>query len=360
MFTASSGAALRARLPPVPRDLFTRCCGSAVLLLLLALWSATWWLGLQAGPGAAQVAAGLVLGTLAGVLVIVGHDAEHGVLSPWRRWNAVASRLAFLPAWQPASGWTHAHRKHHAFTNLKPHDDGYPPPSPQEWRAMSRLQRTRARLALTLPGLWLLYASVWWRAVIWVRSPSRDERWCLRADSLLVLAFVAAQALLAWQLTPASGGAAAVLTLIGLPFLLMNQLVSAITLVHHRHPRVRWFDDPAEWTRLHGQLACTVHVVLPPLLQGALLQIFEHGAHHVDLQRPFCALPAAQRELENLCGDTITVVHDAAPWRLSHLRRVMRECQLYDYRSHRWHRFDEVAVLTRRQTTAPTNSSSTP
>lgn len=344
---AATGAALRARLPAVGGDAFTRGCGTGVLLLVLTVWCAVWWAGAAAGPGLLQTGLGLGLGVLAGLLVIVGHDAEHGALSPWPRWNRVASRLAFLPAWQPASGWTHAHRRHHAYTNLKALDDGYPPASPEDWQRMNRRQRAIARLALSLPGLWMLYGGVWWRVVVWVRRPAPHERLLLRADSLLVLAFVAAQSVLAWSLTRSAGhgvlqAGLAWVNLVGLPFLLMNWLVSAITLVHHRHPRVRWYDRREEWTRLDGQIQGTVHVRLPRWLGAAFLQIFEHGAHHVDLQRPFCALPAAQEALEGLCGGAVTVVHEDAPFRLSHLRRVMRECQLYDYRAHRWMRFDDA------------------
>lgn len=346
--TPLNAGTLRSQLPPVPHNTFTRWCGTAVLLGVLASWCGAWWAGVMAGPGLLQLAAALLLGVLAGLLVILGHDAEHGSLSPWPRWNALASRLAFVPAWQPASGWTHAHRRHHAFTNLKPLDDGYPPPSPQDWRSMGRWQRAASRFALTLPGLWLLYAEVWWRAVIWVRTPAAHEHARLRADSLLVLGFVLAQAVLVWALTRLAGHSAAlallaVVTLLGVPFLLMNQLVSAITLVHHRHPRLRWFDNRDEWVRGAGPVAGTAHVVLPKWLGAALLQIFEHGAHHVDLRRPFCALPAAQRRLEQLAGEGVTVVHEHSPFTLAHLRRVMRECQLYDYRNHRWLRFDDVA-----------------
>jgi acyl-lipid omega-6 desaturase (Delta-12 desaturase) len=337
----SNSGSLRSLLPDVPASPATRLGGTAALLLLLGLWLSIGWLALQTRPGPAQAALGLLLGTLAALLVVVGHDAEHGSLSPWPRWNALASRLAFVPAWQPASGWTHEHRLHHAWTNLKQRDQGYPPPSPADWLRLARRQRLWWRCALTVPGVGLLYLDVWWRCVIWVRQPPEGRRLMLRADSLLVLAFAAAQVAMAWRF---AGGGWAVLWLVALPFAVMNTWVSAITLMHHRHPRVRWFDDESAWTRLHGQVAGTVHLVLPPAWQWALLNIFEHGAHHVDLRRPFVALPAAQQALEQRCGMEVVVQHEPAPWRLRHLRRVMRECQLYDYRRHRWLRFDAAAA----------------
>ena len=334
--TAPAPQPVRSQLPAVPGTLLTRWSGTAALSLLLGLWLATAALSLHSTPGLLQIGCGLALGILAALLVVVGHDAEHGSLSPWPRWNAVASRLAFLPAWQPASGWTHEHQRHHAWTNLKQRDEGYPPPSPADWCGMPRWQRLWWRCALTLPGVGLLYLDVWWRCVIWVCQPPPGRRRVLRADSLLVLAFICAQATLAWRF---AGGASAVWWLVALPFVVMNTLVSAITVMHHRHPMVVWYDELAAWSRPHSQVAGAVHLVLPTAWQWGLLNIFEHGAHHADLRRPFVALPAAQQALEQLHGPAVVVQHEEAPWRLRHLRRVLRECQLYDYRAQRWLRF---------------------
>lgn len=338
---ARTSGNLLSHLPAVPNDGAARWAGTAALGLVLGLWLATAWVGLQTAPGALQAAAGVWLGTLAALLVVLGHDAEHGSLSPWPRWNALASRLAFVPAWQPASGWTHEHRLHHAFTNLKPRDQGYPPPSPAEWQTFSPRQRLWWRCALSVPGVGLLYLDVWWRCVIWVRRPPPHRRRVLRADSALVLLFALAQVALAWR---CAGGPGAVLMLVVLPFAVMNSWVSAITLMHHRHPQLRWYDDELAWSQQHSPVADTVHVALPKAWQWALLNIFEHAAHHVDLRRPFAALPAAQQALEQQHPRDVVVVHESAPWRLRHLRHVMRECQLYDFHAHRWLRFDSVAV----------------
>jgi acyl-lipid omega-6 desaturase (Delta-12 desaturase) len=314
--------------------------GTAVFVLVLSAWAGLAAAALHTSPGALQVLLGTLLGLLAALGVVLGHDAEHGSLSPWPAWNALAARLAFLPAWQPASGWTHEHQRHHAFTNLKPRDEGYPPPSPEDWRAMGWRQRLWWRCALSLPGVGLLYLDVWWRCVIWVRRPPPARRSALRADSGLVMAFAAVQTAATWSL---AGGPWAVASLVLLPFGVMNTLVSAITLLHHRHPRVRWYDDVEAWRLGRGQPRA-VHLALPKGWQWALLNIFEHGAHHADLRRPFAALPAAQRTLNLRDGEAAVVVHDAQPWRLRPLRRVMRNCQLYDYRQHRWLRFDQAVA----------------
>jgi fatty acid desaturase len=194
--------------------------------------------------------------------------------------------------------------------------------------------------------------------VLWVREPDAGRRLTTRLDSLLVLGFVGAQLVLVLLFSPTP--LLAIATLVLWPFVVMNWFVSAITLMHHRHPQVRWFDSEAQWTVFAGQVAGTVHVVWPRWLGATLLNIFEHGAHHIDLRRPFCALPAAQQALERAFAGEVQVVIERQPWRLQHLRRVMRECQLYDYQSHqwlRWQQFNNVAAAATRPanptTTAP-------
>lgn len=343
MDNRTPAAARRATLPPMPPARhWRRWVGAPVLLLVLAMWLALFAAGLMADAGRAKGLLALGLGTLAGMLVILGHDASHGSLTPWPRANALLARLAFVPAWQSETGWAQAHRQHHAWTNLAGRDAGYPPPSPEQWRAMGPVRRLSLRCVYSLPGLWLLYGQVWWRHVI--RPQPGHRRWW--ADSLLVLAFAAVQlaAVALWGRWhgPAALGEAALLVL--LPFGVTLWFVSAITLQHHRHPALHWYDEPAAWQAARHREPDTVQLELPPWAASLLLRIFDHAAHHTDPRRPFAALPPAQRALQRLQPAPVVVVHEPQPWRLQALRRVLRECQLYDYRERRWLRFSEVPV----------------
>lgn len=87
-------------------------------------------------------------------------------------------------------------------------------------------------------------------------------------------------------------------------------------------------------------VAGTVHLVWPQPTPWLLFNIFEHTAHHVDPKRAFTLLGPAQQRLAGLLTAEVLVVHEAQPWRLGYLRLVLRECQLHDYRSGRWCRFD--------------------
>lgn len=125
---------------------------------VLGAWACLFVLASQTTSFSAKLALAVLTGTVAGLLVILGHYAAHGSLTPWRPLNQWLARLLFLPPWQTASGWQQAHREHHAFTNLKTHDDGYPPPSPADWQAMPGWRRALWRLKHSLAGL---FCSTW-------------------------------------------------------------------------------------------------------------------------------------------------------------------------------------------------------
>jgi len=353
----AAGQAARACLPPLPpAGAPSRWAGAVLALGVLAVWAALFAAAVASTAWLAKTVLAVACGTVAGLLVILGHDAAHGALTPWRAANALLARLLFLPPWQTATGWQQAHREHHAFTNLKTHDDGYPPPSPADWRGMGKLHRALWRFKHTLPGLFLFYLDVWWRRVLWPLRPDARRAAVFRADSLLLLGFIAMQVGVAlafggWQAgqtsTSAVGpGAWAAMVEVAwavvLPFVVCNWWVSAITLQQHRHPALRWFDSLAAWQQGHDQVSGTVHLAWPQPGPWALFNIFEHTAHHVDPQRPFTLLGPAQQRLVDTLAAQVIVVEDRQPWRLRHLRHVLADCQVHDYATGRWMRFDEV------------------
>ncbi len=352
--------AARACLPELPAArAFSRWAGALLGLAVMALWAVLWGAALVVTWLPAKGALALLCGTVAGLLVILGHDAAHGALTPWRTANQILARLFFLAPWQTASGWQQAHREHHAFTNLKSHDDGYPPPSPADWKAMPRWRRALWRFKHTLPGLFLFYLDVWWRRVIWPPQPDPRRAVTFCVDSLLVLAFIAVQAALVigfggWQHTSAAWhdplamvwAACELALLLGLllvlPFVACNWWVSAITLQQHRHPQLRWFESLDAWQQGFRVTHGTVHLAWPQPGPWLLFNIFEHTAHHLDPQRPFTLLGPAQQGLSEKLPEHLIVVADPQPWRFSYLRQVLRDCQLHDYTSGRWLRFDDV------------------
>ena len=91
-----------------------------------------------AAPGQLKFVCSTLLGFNTGTLFIFGHDLSHGSLTSSSRFNHIAATAAFLPSLNPPTSWEWGHnRMHHSWTNLSGKDDGYPPPSLEQWRAMS-------------------------------------------------------------------------------------------------------------------------------------------------------------------------------------------------------------------------------
>jgi acyl-lipid omega-6 desaturase (Delta-12 desaturase) len=120
------------------------------------------------------------------------------------------------------------------------------------------------------------------------------------------------------------------------PFVVWNWVMAFVTIQHHTHPRVVWFDDVKRWSVFQAQVGGTVHLKLPRLLEIAFANIFEHTAHHVDKRIPLYGLAPVQRALEVQFADAVIVQIGS----LAHLRDVLRSCRLYDYDAQTWHDFD--------------------
>jgi acyl-lipid omega-6 desaturase (Delta-12 desaturase) len=120
------------------------------------------------------------------------------------------------------------------------------------------------------------------------------------------------------------------------PWLVFHWLFGIVTLQHHTHPRARWFKTRDEWSFYEGQVANTVHVVFPRIIEFLLHNITVHGAHHIDPKVSLHNLPGTQLQLEQAVGLDVILER----WSLTTHRRLMRSCKLYDYERHCWLDFD--------------------
>src|SRR5271156_5573899 len=150
-----TAVAVRSRIDEPQRQ---RALGLGLASFLAA--SAAWLLtlgGIALAPWWAKGPLAVLNGVVVGVLFIVGHDACHGILLP-RRWlNRLCGRLCLLPALHPYAAWIHNHNGlHHAFTNIKEKDPGFPPLDPAEYRALPGWRRWLYRRCRTWYGLGLL------------------------------------------------------------------------------------------------------------------------------------------------------------------------------------------------------------
>lgn len=315
--------------------------------LLTFLRAAVVWLITLAGivflPWWAKVPLAVLNGAIVGTLFIVGHDACHGVLMPRRWMNRLAGRLCLLPSLHPYTAWVHNHnRLHHAFTNIKEKDPGFPPLSPAEYRALSAWGRWLYRQKRTWYGLGVLYfLDMWAKWEVFPtagRAPKNPRAYTW--DRLLVFAFAAVWvgglALAGWW----TGDGALELVLVGfvLPQAVWNWLAAFIILQQHTHPRVPWFSEPdlPAPTYFDGQVRATPHVVLTPPFRVLMRYVMEHTAHHVDPLVPHYHLTDAQAALESAYHGEIV----REDWTIRTFLRTLRTCRLYDYDAHRWVDYD--------------------
>lgn len=287
-------------------------------------------------------------------LFVVGHDAAHGSLVPSQFLNRLFGRICLLPSLHPYMAWVHSHNgMHHGWTNLRGKDPIYAPFSKAEFDALPPARRLLERIYRSEPGIALLYlVEVWWKLEIVPAAkdyPRGKGAATYRKDRLLVFAFLAVELTIAWFApAPALGGPvttafASVTVAVVLPFLLWNWVMAFATFQHHTHPQVPWYDREEEWSAFKGQVESGIHVRLPRFFEVALHNIMDHTAHHVDPKIPLYNLPKQQRTLETAYPEDILVT----PWDLFAFRRTLKACQLYDYREHRWLRFDGTPTTGR-------------
>ena len=331
---------------PNERTIHRNVIGVSLVLLTVGTWSALFALTLAVDSLWTKLLCATLLGVTAGVLFVIGHDTCHGSLTSSARFNRIATWIAFLPSLHPASSWEWGHnRMHHSWTNLITRDDAYPPLTLNEWRAKSFLQRGLWRFYYSLPGIGFYYMiDIWWRDIICLNRQERAELRTARlffVELVMLIAFIAAEVAVvtnwgSWQNQSVVWRMAELAICIVWPFVIWNWAMAFVTLQHHTHPRVRWFDNEREWSYFQSQIGGTVHMKFPRIIELGFANIFEHTAHHADKRMPLYNLGQSQRTLERLYPQDVIMQQGS----LKHLRDILKRCRLYDYRAGRWMDFD--------------------
>jgi acyl-lipid omega-6 desaturase (Delta-12 desaturase) len=338
----SSVAEVRRNLPAAR---YTKKNSFAVFVLIaeLVVYVSVGYVMITLDSVLGKVALATVLGVVIGTMFVIGHDACHDSLTSSSKANRWLARIAFLPSLHSATTWEWRHnRMHHSWTNLRGKDDGYPPFTAQEWKAQSSLTRLTHRLYHTVPlmGLWYM-VEVWWKSLILLDAASRKELRTERSfwlELLAIASFVVLQIGLVANFGTWSNVWLEILVCVVWPFMVWNWVMAFVTIQHHTHPRVKWFNDEKQWSYFAAQVGGTVHLRFPRLIEYAFANIFEHTAHHADKAIPFYELRESQTRLEALYPNEVIV----CDFSLSHLRYVLRECQLYDFDKQAWARFSSA------------------
>lgn len=320
--------------------------GVAIFLVVATLYATSWSAIFLAPWWLLKLGLAYVNGMTIGMLFLIGHDACHQGLTPVGWLNRLLGRLAFLPSLHPYAGWEFSHNAmHHGWPNLKGRDPGYAPFSPDEWAALPTWRRMLERIYRSSGGLWLFYlVENWLKCELFPPRSDRERmvgRRMFPIDQVIVLAYatfvIGLSAFLG--VVGRANGASAWLAGLGhvalgwvLPFIVWNGVIAFITFQQHTHPRIRWFDDEAEWSFYETQVRGTVHIEFPWILRILLHNINEHTAHHINPRVPLYELKSAQDDVRRTLGDDVIVLH----WSPGMTADTLRCCKLYDYRGHRW------------------------
>jgi omega-6 fatty acid desaturase (delta-12 desaturase) len=204
-------------------------------------------------------------------------------------------------------------------------------------------RRVVERFYRSIVGVGAYYLiEIWFRHMMFPRSSDCEKlpQFVSALDRVAVAVFASAQiavaAAVGWpERTVVLLNVAAVVVV---PQLIWNWLIGLVVLLHHTHPRVRWYNQPDKWSFYAGQVQSTVHVHFPWPIGPVLHHIMEHTAHHVDPRIPLYNLPAAQRRIESaFCADVIV-----SRFTLFNLRGILKQCQLFDYDKCCWLTFNGV------------------
>jgi omega-6 fatty acid desaturase (delta-12 desaturase) len=326
---------LRAWLQPLRR------MRTAYPLLMLALdallFAATLAGTIVFQPLWLKIVCGLLEGIAISRLFILGHDACHQSLTPHRRLNRIAGRIALLPSLTPYSLWEVGHNVvHHGYTNLKGTDFVWSPSTRAEFLAMSAWGRALERIYRSgwAPGLYY-FIEIWWKRLFFpAKRYMPTRRGVFLGDSLLVGVFMLAWAALLLAVAWHTGQSPVLLLLAGavLPLAVWFGMIGFVVYVHHTHREVAWHTDRGAWARAQPFVSTTVHLRFRSGIGALLHHIMEHTAHHVDMSIPFYDLRQAQARLETLLPGRIVVQPFSLRWYFA----TARSCKLYDFDRQCW------------------------
>jgi omega-6 fatty acid desaturase (delta-12 desaturase) len=284
-----------------------------------------------------------------GALFIIGHDACHGSFVKTKWLNHLIGRIAFLPALNTFTAWEVSHNQlHHGFTNFKGLDSAYSPLSKPDYESLSNWGKLVQRFYRTGVGIIFYYQiEVWWKRMIIPRK-SDFERMNFSAfifDLVLVIGYLVLKIFVLCMFAPMLADHFKVqlqplglnlLTALCLPFSLWIWWYVSVTLLHHTHPQVAWFDKKHEWYFFKSQIESSVHIETKNIVRILLNNVFEHTAHHADIRIPLYKLRDSQKALK---GGFPKAIRAQKGFIIS-AYRTLKICKLYDYDNHFWTDFD--------------------
>ncbi|MBS1174123.1 MAG: desA [Burkholderiaceae bacterium] len=313
----------------------------ALLIIDLIIYGFLLYFAITAPHWALRLLSGLVMGFWIGRIFIIGHDACHQAYTPNKTLNKVLGRIAFLVSLSPYSLWDVGHNvMHHGFTNLKGVDFVWEPKSREEYAAMTPFQQRMERLYRNGWSAWLYYmVEIWWKKMFWPNKKTQPARrpsffW----DNVLVSVYAVLWigAIIIGANAAGVNVLSALFTAFVVPFVFWNGMIGIVVYMHHTHEQIKWYDVKTEWTAASPFVTTTVHLTFPLRIGALVHHIMEHTAHHLDATIPLYKLKQTQHRLEEMLPNRIVV----QPFSLKWYWRTVGMCQLYDFRTQQWLKFD--------------------
>lgn len=283
-----------------------------------------------------------------GRLFIIGHDACHESFTNSRRLNYFIGQLAFLPSLTVFQNWVKYHNVfHHGRNNLATaqevwsvlSQDVWCPLSPNQFRALTKIQQTFYRFYRSSLGVFFYYLEFWWKKFYRIKVKANKKNKKIIFEFVVVNLWLFTQLGCLFYFSNIFQQSFIPVFLFGflLPFFLWNVIMGFLIYLHHTHPNIPWYENQNEWMTSSPYITSTVHLKFPDWISTGIHHIMEHTAHHLNTSIPCYNLKAAQKELEELLPEHIVNQDFSWSWYLE----CTRVCKLYDFEKHEWVGFPE-------------------
>jgi omega-6 fatty acid desaturase (delta-12 desaturase) len=317
------------RLPQIIRSIPRHCFekddnkARAFLVRDLALLFIIGTLILLAGSAFLKLLLSIVSGCVLTGIFVIGHDAGHRSFSDNKSVNDLVGHLCCSLTLWPYHVWRLSHDHHHKWTHHAENDVAWKPLTADEFRKLSQGKKIGYFLSRSVFFFWasMLFQYFMVDDAIKGRFFSPNDRDMIRRSLIITAAVAVAYA----GLTLKVGGWSGFLYLFLIPQLVYQFWLSFFTLFHHTTPDSRFMSEES-WDPARAQLAHSIHMKYPPIVDWLTHDIAWHVPHHVCVSIPHYRLREAHVSLRTNYPDIVTENRMS----LGYIWRVISRCHLID------------------------------
>ncbi len=249
-------------------------------------------------------------------LFVLGHDAGHRSFAYSEKVNNVVGHLTTSLCLWPFHVWRLSHDLHHRYTHNLDKEIAWRPLTVNQYLKRSSFDRWfyRATRSYLMPVSSIVFTGYFIRdALLGRKSKFFEPKDSAKLNLSLVICGLATLGVVGGSM--AAGGIYGFIYLFVVPQIVFQTLLSVFTFFHHTSPD-RTLHADANWTMEKGQIAGTVHVKYPAIIEWFCHDINWHVPHHVCVGIPHYQLRLAHESLKKAYPDTVKeIVLNAASWK---------------------------------------------